>query len=1345
MPQLAIAAAGAWVGGATLGTGVVALGMTGTAIGWTVGSLVGSLLFAPDGPKAQIGDTRAPKIDFGSRMPRVYGTVRVPMNARWLPDFTADEQSSGGKGGGGGSSFYTYTTSPLYWLADRENVQGISRLWMNGKLVYSVLASSDAETLAASVNSDHWDALEFFDGNGSQLPWSVYEAAVGSVNADAHRRIACAGITNLKCGNSPQLPFMEAEIYTNATAGDPLTLLQSRFIDANPDDESFYARGAPTITATGAEVTDGQLSISAPDGDLHYIEYAPAGLYANGTGAVTFEAIISNVNSPASSVGVTLTVGLFYSGHIYWPSNGPPVYVAYDEDGEVGNEAVTPGEVGYGENVHVALVLTAAGIRVYVGGSLIYAAPGDYRPPDDEAISVLFGNKLHSGTGPTSIGFRVRQEEVYTGSSFAPPGSIPSPDGPTVIPLPEDLADVVAAECELHGLTPDEYDVTALEGIDVSGFPWEGSARGAIDQLMAMYYFSCLPGRKLVFFRLDQASIVTIPAERTGAGQDEAREVFAGLMRGNDLELPAQLSLTGPNPSADYDPITATSDRIVTVGNRIDTAQIRVVFTPAELKGRANANVLDARVAAHTATLSLNDAYLAYEPGDVVTHTDHDGNSYVTRWTRESYANGVREIDLRLFDRSVLTLTGEMSDTYTPAITVRPAVIPSLVLIDSNIFRDADDDHGIYATVYGDGEWEGAELFMSRDGSTYESVGTFANRGIVGTAEALDPYSSTGTWDDEAISVSIVAPGTLTSSTKEAVEADASINVALVGEHGRWEAVRFATATLTAPQTYTLTGFLRGQFGTEHANADHEADDRFVLMRTTGIIRAPLVAGDIGATLYFKAVPPRRALADVSAETVVYTAEGLKPYAPVDLAYDGTDVTWNRRSRLAYPAPYTLHPPLGEASESYLVTVTRGAAVLHEETVAAPRWPVSAGAAGDVITVKQVSAVVGAGYGASIAVAEYPALPGGWSAARGHNLRPLFEHGGTIYAIAYEYVGGLPQTTIYTSADGGETFVVAYAATEPPFPLGVVTSSGDFLSTIINYYADSAGQSVGNVADFSSSVIAANRAGSVYSGPWYTHGYPRLADGRVLQLGAMWSDGTDFYAVGRPADQYAVTGSMFLCQADASGVFSIVGELEQDPSDPNSLAPGAVGAFNPYWFISSSSFSASSRLFKHGARWWLLSAVSAYYTDDSSGLSGWLRADLGLGTSPLLAPPLIVDATTLVIGRFQATLGDSVSVSTDGGDTWAASDPIPSADWLRHVVLLGSDVLIYSSPAGGGTYTVTSSSDLLSWTQTPVTGLPESVFFHQMGVVGGNVYGISADGVAVYSADGIDFDIATVP
>lgn len=80
MAQLALAAAGSAIGGSLI-TGTF-LGMSGAAIGWSVGSLVGSMLGAKGTHTVQpgIGDKSVQVSTYGAFQTIVYGTMRVAGN-----------------------------------------------------------------------------------------------------------------------------------------------------------------------------------------------------------------------------------------------------------------------------------------------------------------------------------------------------------------------------------------------------------------------------------------------------------------------------------------------------------------------------------------------------------------------------------------------------------------------------------------------------------------------------------------------------------------------------------------------------------------------------------------------------------------------------------------------------------------------------------------------------------------------------------------------------------------------------------------------------------------------------------------------------------------------------------------------------------------------------------------------------------------------------------------------------------------------------------------------------------------------------------------------------------------
>jgi hypothetical protein len=195
----------------------------------------------------------------------------------------------------------------------------------------------------------------------------------------------------------------------------------------------------------------------------------------------------------------------------------------------------------------------------------------------------------------------------------------------------------------------------------------------------------------------------------------------------------------------------------------------------------------------------------------------------------------------------------------------------------------------------------------------------------------------------------------------------------VVGAPGRWEVVQFKNAVLIAPNTYQVSGILRGRRGTEWATGTHQIGDKFILASVSTWSR--IDAGEMGLPRLYKAPPFRVSLSDTSAMTFTDTAVGLKPFAPADLAgvrdvSGNRTLTWNRRTRRQAD---TLHlpRPLGEAAESYSIDIIKAGAIVRTLTSSTASVVYSAAdQAADGITpggpvtanVYMISQTVGKGY-----------------------------------------------------------------------------------------------------------------------------------------------------------------------------------------------------------------------------------------------------------------------------------------------------------------------------------------------------------------------------------------------
>ena len=107
----------------------------GAMWGWSIGTVVGGLLFPPSMPATSLGkldDLRVSSSSYGTFVPQVWGQFRVAGQYIWSTPLQEHTQGSSGKGG---VSIYTYTAS-FAVLVCKGPVKSIGRIWMNDMIVY---------------------------------------------------------------------------------------------------------------------------------------------------------------------------------------------------------------------------------------------------------------------------------------------------------------------------------------------------------------------------------------------------------------------------------------------------------------------------------------------------------------------------------------------------------------------------------------------------------------------------------------------------------------------------------------------------------------------------------------------------------------------------------------------------------------------------------------------------------------------------------------------------------------------------------------------------------------------------------------------------------------------------------------------------------------------------------------------------------------------------------------------------------------------------------------------------------------------------------------------------------
>ena len=218
MAQIILGAAGAALG-------FMAGGPQGAMIGWSIGSALGSSM-APatqvQGQQQSIMDLRVTGTEYGQPIPYVFGAAAVAGQVWWNTDrrpttTTTTTHTGSGKGGGGGtdttSSSITYDMDMLIGLTDHP-IAGISRIWMDGGLIYTADVDAEDASVLASQVANAWTRCTIYKGDDAQLPDPTYEAAVGVENACAYRGRGSVFIESLKLGGSGQVPNITFEVLT---------------------------------------------------------------------------------------------------------------------------------------------------------------------------------------------------------------------------------------------------------------------------------------------------------------------------------------------------------------------------------------------------------------------------------------------------------------------------------------------------------------------------------------------------------------------------------------------------------------------------------------------------------------------------------------------------------------------------------------------------------------------------------------------------------------------------------------------------------------------------------------------------------------------------------------------------------------------------------------------------------------------------------------------------------------------------------------------------------------------------------------------------------------------------
>lgn len=492
--------------------------------------------------------------------------------------------------------------------------------------------------------------------------------------------------------------------------------------------------------------------------------------------------------------------------------------------------------------------------------------------------------------------------------------------------VPCKVSDIIAAECELSDATA--YDVSGIPDSDtVIGYKRANpaSARANIEPLLTLIGGFIVDEDNVTKFKkyANISSVASISFNELGQAEGNEAADAMPLSRAQEVDLPRSVTTSYIEWTNDYQTASEAEVRQVTSATEDVQIQLPVCVTSDQARKVSQMVLYDQWRRQNTRTTTVSRKYAFVSPGDGVTVEYPRGTFKLCLLVSTNDTGVVCEWSLCPGDASIFSQTATGATGYTSQEVAALASPTRMLLLDSPIMRDEDNNAGLYVAAEGYGpSWRGYTLWIGDDDSNLQDRGTVTVPCPIGFAE-----SALGVWTPNIIdsknSVVVSMGDDALVSTTEAALMTSRVNLALIGDNGRWEAIQYQTASSLGSGRYLIYGLLRGLFGTERYTGTHQAGDNFVVITPAAMLRPSQDVGSIGSTRSYRAVSLGRSLDSAASQRYANTAVGLLPYSPWDArksaaASNDQTITWQRRSRLSTNA-FRGIVPLGETTERYLI------------------------------------------------------------------------------------------------------------------------------------------------------------------------------------------------------------------------------------------------------------------------------------------------------------------------------------------------------------------------------------------------------------------------------------------
>jgi len=503
------------------------------------------------------------------------------------------------------------------------------------------------------------------------------------------------------------------------------------------------------------------------------------------------------------------------------------------------------------------------------------------------------------------------------------------------------LADTITAMFADYGFGA--IDVSELEGM-LPGYVIDRvmSLREALQLIEMGFFIDTVESGEGIILRHRGRGLPVANLDVDQLVSDQPEAALLTVTRGQETELPAVAKITYASSSGDYRRAVAEARRLTGFSDRVATASLAMMLEPEQAQVITESWLHEAWAARRRATFSLPPSRLAIEAGDLI-ETMEEGTRLLHRVTEIS-DHGARAIEALGIDPAIYEpheTPGRTQDIPTPPVSGAAAAL----FLDLPLIVDGGSELDGYVALH-QSPWPGQlALYQSAGEDSYALAATAEAATVVGTLVDPLPAGAVARFDYATRVRVELASGELGSVSRLALF-DGANALAVRRDDDSWEVCQFEHATLVSARTYELSGWLRGQLGSESQQAIGvvaASAGQPVALIDASVVRVAVGESGVARPLNWRYGPSNRDIGHTSYVQDAHAFQGIarRPYAPVHLrgardAAGNLSIHWVRRTRIGGDNWELTEVALGETMELYEVDILDGANVVRTLTTTEP-------------------------------------------------------------------------------------------------------------------------------------------------------------------------------------------------------------------------------------------------------------------------------------------------------------------------------------------------------------------------------------------------------------------------